>query len=987
MQLFGITARLDGVTERERVVVENFLSQQLNPQDVPKYLDIFETHAHLKTSEVYEQGMKLTPVRVSSKMLRIGTQINQELTQPQKMVVIARILELITADDTVSRQEQDFVSTLATVFNISQEEFGDIERFVRFKGQGPIQSEKILVINNQEQQIHQQQLYKPYFLGNIIILHISSLEMYLAKYLGQQDYYLNGVIMKPLQLYSFPTGSAIRGARVEPIYYSDIAVYFRRDTSTEPISFEVKDLSYLFPNKKSGLQQINIAEKSGTLVGIMGASGSGKSTLLEVLNGNLKPRQGQVLINGSDVHGQKLEGIIGYVSQSDMLIEELTVYENLYYAAKLSFGNYSEREIAQLVAQTLSNLGLSEIQHLKVGSQLNRIISGGQRKRLNIGLELLRSPSILFVDEPTSGLSSRDSENIMDLLKELTLRGNLVFVVIHQPSVNIYKMLDKLYILDTGGFPIYYGNPLEALTYFKKAANQVNSEQVECSECGNVNVEEIFDIIETRVVNEFGRFTEKRKMTAEQWHERFQQDILLPQVETVEAPLQSKLRLPSRWQQARLFLQRDWLKKVSDRQYLWVSGLQAPLLSFLLAFVHRYYPSGQEGYIFAKNENIPAFVFISIIVILFIGLIMSAEEIYQDRKVLKREAFLNLSRGSYLSAKISLLFFISLLQSFLMVLTGYWLLGLQDLWLGHWLVLFSCACFANVLGLNISSAFRSAVTIYVLIPILLIPQMVLGGIVIQFDKVNPQLHLNQSSHIPWVGELMASRWAFEAAMVAQFRDNNYDKHFFAYDRTRAIAEYKKVYYLPSLEKLLQEAAQSPQKLALLHQELPKEWRYISSDYQDDLQVLYKEGFEAYAKGVRLGLEFLQKYYLAEQRKAEQQKNQKAAAFSENQLFEWRKKYHNEAVYHLLVNRNTEERIVIEGTLVTTRLYPIYRVSESPIAHFFAPEKSLSNTTFDTFWFNIAVIWLMIFFLAILLYFDALARGLRYLTRLRYKPEA
>src|ERR1019366_3079257 len=187
------------------------------------------------------------------------------------------------------------------------------------------------------------------------------------------------------------------------------------------------------------------------------------------------------------------------VSQDDLLIEELTVFQNLFYNAKLCFGNKSDKEISEMVVDVLTNLGLIAIRDLKVGSPLEKTISGGQRKRLNIALELIREPSVLFVDEPTSGLSSRDSENIMDLLKELTLKGKLVFVVIHQPSSDIYKMLDKLLILDLGGYPIYYGNPVEALVYFKSAVHHINAHDAQCETCGTVNPEQIFNIIESKV--------------------------------------------------------------------------------------------------------------------------------------------------------------------------------------------------------------------------------------------------------------------------------------------------------------------------------------------------------------------------------------------------------------------------------------------------------------------------------------------------------
>src|SRR5690606_10087463 len=130
-----------------------------------------------------------------------------------------------------------------------------------------------------------------------------------------------------------------------------------------------------------------------------------KSTLLHVLDGTEKPTSGRVLINGIDIHGEpeRIEGVIGFVPQDDLLIEDLTVYQNLYYAAKLCFSRKTEEEIHSLVMSVLEDLGLVETKNLKVGSTLQKTISGGQRKRLNIGLELLREPAVLFCDEPTSG--------------------------------------------------------------------------------------------------------------------------------------------------------------------------------------------------------------------------------------------------------------------------------------------------------------------------------------------------------------------------------------------------------------------------------------------------------------------------------------------------------------------------------------------------------------------------------------------------------
>src|ERR1700691_1056389 len=155
----------------------------------------------------------------------------------------------------------------------------------------------------------------------------------------------------------------------------------------------------------------------------------------------------------------------------------------------------------------------------------------------------------------------------------------------------------------------------------------------------------------------------------------------------------------------------------------------------------------------------------SVIVSLFLCLMVSAEEIIRDQKIRKREAFLNLSKGSYFISKIMIMFTISAIQMVLFVAVGNSLLSIKGMWFDYWLVLFSVSCFANLLGLNISASFNSAVTIYILIPFLIIPQLLLSGIVVKFDKLNPVDNygiFSSQTEVPLVGQVMASRWAYEA---------------------------------------------------------------------------------------------------------------------------------------------------------------------------------------------------------------------------------
>ncbi len=425
---------------------------------------------------------------------------------------------------------------------------------------------------------------------------------------------------------------------------------------------------------------------------------------------------------------------------------------------------------------------------------------------------------------------SRDSENILDLLKELVLKGKIIFVVIHQPSSDIYKMFDRMLILDVGGYPVYYGNPVEAVMYFKRKANQVNSDSGECTTCGNVNPELVFNIIGAKLVDDYGKHLEERKVSPEQWNGYYKAEVIteIEKVEEVDDAPPSSLNIPSKIAQWGTFIKRDVLSKIKNKQYMYLNMLEAPILAFVLSFIVRYIGGGEgTDYTFSENQNVPAYIFMSIVVSLFMGLMVSAEEIIKDAKIQKREKFLNLSRGSYLFSKVAILFTISAIQSAMFVIIGNLIMGVNGMWGSYFIVLFSVSCFANMLGLNISATFNSVVTIYILIPLILIPQMILSGAMFSFDKINGVLG-GGSNSVPKIAEVMVSRWAYEALVVKQYTENefksipvkqyNFDTDEFLdvvkpykdgedvslYDLEFAEShwDYRQAYYIPEVNKLV-----------------------------------------------------------------------------------------------------------------------------------------------------------------------------------------
>lgn len=989
LRLFAVVAKEGDVTRQERDQIRIFLQEHLSHSAVETYLHFFDEITKSPQMAVSD----------AEKIKQLCQEINPELTQKQKIIIILDLVSIIQADGHISETEALLVNAIGESFKIGLQGIEAIKMFVLGNAVSDLDNEHILIVDSSRQSTFAKAKHfvREHLDGFIAILYAEEHGIYFMKYSGHSEVYLNGVPLKSGKIHVLAVGSLLRWEKDDPLYYGEIQNEFKKVSVFSRTTFEARDITYRFGNGKLGLRNINLGEESGKLIALMGASGAGKSTLLHVLNGSDRPTSGQVLINGIDIHEEpeKIEGVIGFVPQDDLLIEDLTVYHNLYFAAKLCFSNRKEDEINMLVLKVLEDLGLSEIRDLKVGSPLRKTISGGQRKRLNIGLELLREPAVLFCDEPTSGLSSRDSENIIDLLKELSLKGKLVFAVIHQPSSDIFKMFDKLLILDTGGYQIYYGNPVDAITYFKKSINLVNSDEGECHECGNVNPEQIFNIIESKVINEYGYFTTERKIPAEQWNEIYTKSHRPVVVKAVNTIPHSTLNIPSRLKQTFLFAMRDVRAKLHNTQYLVVNLLEAPLLAFILAFIVRYYnPDHQNGgeYLFSKNLNIPAYLFMSVIVALFMGLTVSAEEIIRDRKILKREKFLHLSRSSYILSKISILFTLSAIQTIMFVLVGNSILEIEGMFFQHWFILFTTSCFANLLGLNISSGFNSAVTIYILIPLLLIPQLILSGVVVKFDKLNPRI--GNTETVPFVGDLMASRWAFEASMVTQFKDNKFEREFFFYDQVMADADFKKIYFIPELRTKLQSAlrhykdqdAESKQlvekNLRIVRNGLQGELKKLGADKFPGIDYLTPAHFDSTLYShTSAFLSKLNSYYIKRFNAADEQKDAKVAAMTDSpekkKEFETlRNQYHNETVAELVKNTGETNRIIEKDGRLIQKIFPVYKKPEPEHlvdfnAQFYMPAKHFLNSDVDTYFFNMGVIWSMTLVLAFTLYFDIL----------------
>ncbi len=1011
LQLFAIIANVseDGISFKARNIVKSYLSKHLSSNLIRKYLRLFDDYLKIHHPDILrgEEGSGQTTLSDSQKVTEIGNAINRNLLQREKFIVFLRLVEFINEDDVMTAQELDFIRTVANTFNISDTEQSNIREFVLDSLSQEIQTDKLLIVDDDAEPVIPgvKHIHVHDMEGRIVILRHASTNTFVFRYEGDSTLYLNGYNIIPGRIEIMEQGAMVTGHKINPIYYSDIANRFHHSEASSKVHFVAEEVEFQFKNSSKGIKKFSFEKESGALIGIMGGSGVGKSTLINLLSGKIKPQGGRITINGIDIHKEpdKIRGLIGFVPQDDLLLEELSVFENLYFNAKLCLDHFSEHEILRRVNEILIDLELDETKRLKVGNPLKKLISGGQRKRLNIALELIREPGVLFVDEPTSGLSSHDSEKVMLLLKEQALKGRLVIANIHQPYSDIYKLFDQVMILDKGGYIIYKGNPIDAIVYFKTLSNYVNAEEGHCISCGNVMPEEILQIVEAREVNEYGKLTKERKVEPEEWHAVYKEKIESKQE---IRPREGKLpdidfRVPRAFSQFRVYVARNVLSKLANRQYLLVTFLEAPLLALIIGYFTKFVdPSSGGTYVFMNNVNLPVYLFMAVVVALFMGLMVSAEEIIRDRKILERESFLRLSWLSYIHSKIFVLFCISAIQTLSFVIVGNLILEIKGMYLSYWLILFTTSCLANMIGLNLSSGMNSVITIYIIIPFILVPQLLFSGFTVNYDKLH-KIWRNPA-YVPVIGDMMTSRWAFEALAVDQFKDNKYTRNYFAEDMLSSNASYHQ-YVLNEVQKELDNANFKILKDSTY--DADKSFDFLQAELINlsdlgvvkpfnNLDQLSTGKFDQQVYNTLIAYLVREKKQLSVIIRGALDRRDLIYKALENDLggedayLKFMNEYRNDKIANLLKNEHfIKSAVEIDNRLIRKKnLIYMVPLSRFGRAHFYAPVKKIGNLTIDTYLFNFIFIWVTSFLFYLTLVFDLLRRLVNWADRVKLRKK-
>ncbi|MDB9954545.1 FHA domain-containing protein [Flavobacteriaceae bacterium] len=496
---------------------------------------------------------------------------------------------------------------------------------------------------------------------------------------------------------TFVNGYKIKGA--QPISLSDKIFIGKLQLSlegatkdlSEELAICVKGIEKEFINsgkKIKVLNKMDLAIPSKSLLAIMGPSGCGKTTLMNTLNGVSPATNGKVYLFGQELisNYEYLKTQIGYVPQDDTIHRQLTVEQSLYYTAKLRLNNFTDIEIDCKIDEILDQLGV-----LHVKNNLISKISGGQRKRVCIALELLSEPLILFLDEPTSPLDPQTIEDFLNILKDLSKRGTTVIMVTHKPEDLEY--MDEVIFLAKGGNPAYFGDSKSYKNYF-----------------GVKTAVSVFSLLSDSYWTE--KYTNPRPVSK------------VLETDSVLSKSLNKSLNKSFYEQYKWLSKRYFKIKTNDKANSIVMLLQAPIIAVLICLVF-------------KNIN-PAVPFITALSAIWFGTNNAAREIVSELSIFKRERMFNMDISPYVLSKISVLAFFSIIQSAIFIGILFLHYSTNDIVVYNaplsaflWMSFLSIA--ATFLGLLLSATLATAEKVMTIVPIILIPQIMLAGLVAKIE--------------------------------------------------------------------------------------------------------------------------------------------------------------------------------------------------------------------------------------------------------------
>lgn len=501
--------------------------------------------------------------------------------------------------------------------------------------------------------------------------------------------------------------------------YRDFSILFK--SAEKSVDIELSHVNKKVSKNKLILNDVSCHIQGGEFVAIIGGSGAGKTTVMNAMSGFDNKVSGCVTMSGIDVNRNfnYLKDMIGFVPQQDIIYENLKLRKMLYYTALLKMPeDYSEDEITRRITEVLEMVDLSEHQDTYI-----RKLSGGQKKRASIAVELLADPKVFFLDEPTSGLDSGTEKSLMQTLRKLSDEQGKTIVMVTHTTQNL-GLCDKIMVMGKGGRICYCGSPEEINNYFQ--------------------VEDIVDVyVKTADNSEYWNKVYK--------HSCFKDEVTAEETRVVYNDNNTKPQKASAFKQFTVLARRyaELIKNDFQRSLLMI--LQPILIGLLLGLV-------AADNIFFVYEDTKSIMFALVCSVIWLGLFNTIQEICKERVILKREFMSNLRLGAYLSSKYSVQIVICLFQVMIIMVVAMLFIGtpgkgviLDAGSIEMFVTLFLTIVSSAALGFAISTFAKNGDRAMAIAPFVLILQLLFSGILFDLSGVTSVISM-----------LTISRWSIEA---------------------------------------------------------------------------------------------------------------------------------------------------------------------------------------------------------------------------------
>jgi ABC transport system ATP-binding/permease protein len=517
------------------------------------------------------------------------------------------------------------------------------------------------------------------------------------------------------------------------------------------------------------LDPVSLTIFPSELVALMGPAGAGKTTFLKAIIGYTPPTEGRVLFNGYDLYQfyDRFRQQMSYVPQDDIVHPQLTVREALYFSARLRT-DLSDGEIEKRIDTVLASLGISKKKDSIIGSPERKVLSGGERKRVNIAMELIAAAPVIFLDEPTSGLSSYDAENVMQVLRKLSAEGTTVVTTIHQPSLNIFRQFDSLIMISKDqnsskcGALAYFGPAFpDSIEFF----DPLEAKRVQAQPGKELGPEMLLTGLAKRPTSDWVSTYEKS---------HFHKLYVTERVGKIPSPPRtnpkssiSDFGIGQWW----TLVRRNWILKVRDRAQSLILLLQAPFFAALVAVVFRSLRYSNLPEFQRSAQHATGIEFLLVVAAVWFGCNNVARDIVGEQAIYQRERMVNLKLPSYLFSKLAIAAVLNFFQCLLLLgivtlacdLRGNFLVALGMLYLS--------ALVGSSIGLCVSAIASTTEAAIATLPLILLPVIALGGGLSPIPEMK--------GPVPWVATAVPSRWAFEAMFLNEARAKSHGQNFYS----------------------------------------------------------------------------------------------------------------------------------------------------------------------------------------------------------------